>query len=199
MTEKKKDKILTIIVCSLWTIYVPFSYYYTYGFVTFFIFFFFLIIALPLTVKLLIGLIKRAKAKKSYSFYLLTISLLVLLFNTFYSVGILEKLDWKYRYHERLSIIEKFKVGELKATDGRIKYNSLPPISNGGNEVFISKTPSGKVEAKFYIDRGFLDHYSAYIYTEREADIEAYERDMKDEGISKKVEKMAQNWYKVRD
>lgn len=199
MKEKKKDITLTTIVCGLWTLYIPFSYYYSYGFVTFFIFFFFLLIALPLTVWLAIRLIKRIKTKEAYPYYLLATSLLLLVFNTFYSSDLIEKLDWQYQYSERVAIIEKVREGKIKAVDGRVKSNSFPPISNGGNEVFVSITPTGEVEATFYIDRGFLDHYSAFVYTERQADINAYERNIKEGSTSKRVERMAKNWYRVQD
>jgi hypothetical protein len=97
-----------------------------------------------------------------------------------------------------MAIIEKVREGKIKVVDVRLKYNSFPPISNGGNEVFVSITPTGKVEAKFYIDRGFLDHYSAFIYTERQADIEYYERTIREGSSSKRVERKAPNWYRVQ-
>ena len=38
--------------------------------------------------------------------------------------------------------------------------NPFPAICNGGKEIFIDNKPAGTISVSFYIDRGFIDHYS---------------------------------------
>ena len=66
---------------------------------------------------------------------------------------------------------------------------NIPPISNGGNEIAIYKTDKNNLTVEFYIDRGFLDHYSAFVYTNDKKKIQELE-----EGANKKLD---ENWYIV--
>ena len=96
-----------------------------------------------------------------------------------------------------MEIIEKIKLGELKNEKGKIKLDCFPPISNGGNEIFVSEDSLGNITTTFYINRGFLDHYSAFIYTERPVDIEYYEKRINEDNGNHTNKKMEQNWYRV--
>jgi hypothetical protein len=96
-----------------------------------------------------------------------------------------------------MQMIEDIKTGKLKATDGRIQTCYFPPISNGGNEVFVSQSPSGQVTVTFYINRGFLDHYSAFVYTTQPEEMESLEEQTTRRKGNHVNKKLSDNWFRV--
>jgi len=182
----------------------PLIYYYTFGLFSLFIVTPYLFIGVGLTIWLLIAVL-RNKNSKITKFHrigvILTISIGSL--TGFFGEGIIEKLDWQLRRSSREEIIELIKVGKLKpnATHNNIicildNWN-IPPISNGGNEIAIYKTDDNNLTVEFYINRGFLYHYSAFVYTNDPKTIQELE-----ERINLKIEshinkKLDENWYRV--
>lgn len=73
----------------------------------------------------------------------------------------------------------------------------FPLISNGGNKILISQTELGKLTVEFYINRGFLDHYSAFVYTNDQEKIKELEDYMSIKKSTETNKKLDQNWYRV--
>ena len=115
----------------------------------------------------------------------------------------IEKLDWKFRRNSREEIVQLVKEGKLKPN---VSYNDIictldkwkfPPISNGGNEIAIHKSDSTAVTVEFFSNRGFLDHYSAFVYTNDPEWIDEFEKQIsykKGFHINKQLDK---HWYRV--
>jgi hypothetical protein len=124
-------------------------------------------------------------------------------FTLFFSEEIIEKLDWQFRRDSREEIVELIKADKLKPN---VTHNNIictldnwniPPISNGGNEIAIYKTDENKLTVEFFINRGFLDHYSAFVYTNDKDKIkELEERTTLNKGLHVN-KKLDENWYRV--
>lgn len=185
-------------------IQAPLFYYYTFGLFSIFIVIPYLIIGLGLTVWLLTVVLKNknleiTRFQKLGVILTITIGSLTL----FFGENIIEKLDWQLRRNSREEIIELIKADKLKPN---VSYNkiictlenwNIPPISNGGNEIAIYKTDGNKLTVEFYIDRGFLDHYSAFIYTNDKKKIqELEERITFNKGLHVN-KKLGENWYRI--
>ena len=195
---------MTFIVLIMAIIQAPFFYYYTFGMSVFFVAAPYLIIGLSLTIWLLIAALRSPKSQVT-KFHrvglILTISIgsLSLLFGE----RMIEKLDWKFRRNSREEIVQLVKEGKLKPN---VSYNDIictldkwkfPPISNGGNEIAIHKSDSTAVTVEFFINSGFLNHYSAFVYTNDPEWIDDFEKQIsykKGLHINKQLDKY---WYRV--
>ncbi len=185
-------KIITIGTIFLAIIQAPFFYYYTTGPLAFFVRLPYLAISLILTGMLLTPLIKRKKIS-AFQKYGIIVAVVIGTLTLFFGSSSIEKLDWELRQKERNQIIEKILRGEI--TDNVIKTRSFPPISNGGNEIMINTKPEGTITVTFYIDRGFIDHYSAFIYTTDTTLTKIYDERAK---TYNKI-KIDDNWYRIAE
>lgn len=204
MTNSRFYSLLTIFVLTLAIIQAPLLYYYTFGLFAFFIVIPYLIVGLGLTVWLLIVVLKSKKSE-IVRFQKLGVILIISIgsLTLFLGEETIEKLDWWFRRNSRQEIIELVKADRLKPN---VTHNNIictledwniPPISNGGNEIAIYKTDDNRLTVEFYINRGFLDHYSAFVYTnDKEKIQELDERTALNTGlhVNKKLE---ENWYRV--
>ena len=202
----RKDRFYNILIISVLTMAViqsPLFYYNTFGLFSFLIVIPYLLIGSVLTILLIAVL--RTKNSKITMFQktgiILTISIGGL--TLFFGENTVEKLDWHFRRNSRDEIIELIKAGQLKPN---VSGNNIictldnwdvPPISNGGNEIAIYKTNDDNLTVLFYINRGFLDHYSAFVYTNDKKKIQELEKRTtlkKGAHINKKLDV---NWYRV--
>jgi len=184
---------LTIVVICLALIQAPFFYYYTFGLFFIIIGIPYLLISLTLTGILVSPLIKRKKVSAFHK-YGVIVAIVIGITSLILSSGIVEKLDWKLRLKERELIVEKALNGEID--DYKLKMNCFPPISNGGNEIFIDNKPEGTITVTFYIDRGFIDHYSAFIYTTDTIRMKRFDGRVKAYETNKKID---DNWYRIAE
>ena len=196
--------IMTIFILTMAIIQAPLIYYYTFGLFAFFVEIPYLFIGLGLTIWLLIAVL-RNKNSQITIFHKLGVVLTIFIgcLSLFLGEDLIEKLDWKFRRNSRQEIVQFVKEDKIKPN---VTNNSsicsldnwnFPPISTGGNEIAIYKADSGKVTVEFYINRGFLDHYSAFVYTDETAKIKELEDRMsyqKGQHINKKL---GEHWYRV--
>lgn len=204
MIKTKIHNILTIFVLTMAIIQAPLIYYYTFGLFAFFIVIPYLIFGLGLTVWLLTVVLKNKNSEITRIQrigVILTIS--IGSFTLFFGEDLIEKLDWHFRKNSREEIIELIKADKLRPN---VSHNNIictldnwnfPPISNGGNEIAIYKTEDNILTVEFYINRGFLDHYSAFVYTDDKDKIQELEERMtwkKGLHVNKKLD---ENWYRV--
>ncbi len=189
------DRILTIVLICLAILQAPFFYYYTFGLFSIVIVFPYLIIALILTLYLLVPWIQNKGITKFHKIGV-SISIIIGISSLIFGSGLIEKLDWNLRLKERERIVEKAINGEFE--DYKVKLNHFPPISNGGNEIFVDDKPSGSITVTFFIDRGFIDHYSAFIYTTDTAKIRIYDARTKLDH-PKTNKKLSENWYRIAE
>ncbi len=189
------DRILTIFLICLAILQAPFFYYYTFGLFSIVIVFPYLIIALILTIYLLMPWIQNKGITKFHKIGV-SISIIIGVSSLIFGSDLIEKLDWNLRLKEREQIVEKAINGEFE--DYKVKLNHFPPISNGGNEIFVDDKPSGSITVTFFIDRGFIDHYSAFIYTTDTAKIRTYDARTKSDH-PKTNKKISENWYRIAE
>jgi hypothetical protein len=115
---------------------------------------------------------------------------------------IIEKADWHIFYQKRMEVVQQVKNNELVPN---VSWNGVvcelpyefPVISNGGNDIMISKNNStNEVTVKFFIFRNFFSAPSTYyIFTNRPEDIEFF-----NELINTNPDenwKIEENWYRT--
>lgn len=194
-SKLQTSNFLTIVTICLAIVQAPIFYYYTFGPFSLFIVVSYLFISLFLTCILLIPLIKRKKVSIIQK-YGVIIAVLIGTLSLIFGSDLIEKIDWELRLNERNLIIKKALNGEIK--NYKLKVKSFPPISNGGNEVFIDNMPKGTITVTFYIDRGFIDHYSAFIYTTDTSRIKRFDARINSEW-NKTNKKINNNWYRIAE
>jgi len=113
---------------------------------------------------------------------------------TLFSEDVIEFFDWKLRRGTRDEIVSQVKQGTIVGGDLSEWY--FPPISNSDNKIIIDKSSDTTVSVEFFINAGFLDHYSAFVYTndpEKRKSIEGWISSAKRKGFAK----LDTNWYRV--
>jgi hypothetical protein len=201
--KKTLYDILTIFILAMVIIQAPIIYYYTFGLSGFFVVIPYMLIGLGLTIWLLIAVLRNKNSQVTMFHKLgvaLTISIGIL--SSIFGEDLIEKLDWKFRQNSREEIVQLVKAGKLKPNE--IHNNiicsldswNFPPISNDENKIAIYKTESGKVTIEFYINNGFLGHYSAFVYTDDTEKIKELEEYISyQKGQHNK--KLGEHWYRV--
>ena len=176
-------------------IQAPLFYYYTSGMLAIFQLIPYLAIGVGLSIYLLLPFYKKTDQVKTkfHKFGLITaitIGLISLLFGSI----IVEKLDWEMRRKTRDAIVTNIK-NEIQNRRTFDSYNiekwNYPPISNGSKEINISKGEKGELTIRFYIDQGFIDHFSAFVYTNDSNELKRFYSS----GAS--VKQLDYNWYRV--
>lgn len=185
ITIKKVYLLLSIFYILLSTLFSPIFFHYVYGpILGLIITFIYILTSLIFTVILITPIIKKETTTFFHKIGTLY-SILVGTFLFFYGNELIELIDWKYRKNERIAIVEKILNDNIK--EEVYKSDLFPPISNGGNEIIINQKENGAKEIIFFIDRGLLNHYSAYIYSSNSPEKSSY----------KTFKIMSKNWYKI--
>ena len=201
---KKKYDVLTVFVLIMAIIQAPLVYYYTSGLFAFFIVIPYLFVGLGLTIWLL-SLVTKKSNEQITVFHRIGVFLTIFIGCVSFIFGedFIEKFDWNLRRNSREEIIQLIKSKKLRTNnnDKNVLYTldnwKFPLISNEGNKILISQTELGKLTVEFYINRGFLDHYSAFVYTNDQEKIKELEDYMSIKKSTETNKKLDQNWYRV--
>lgn len=195
--------IMLIVILIMSIIQAPFIYYYTSGFLALFTVALYLFIGLSLTIWLLMAILRNTKGTMTM-FHTVGLALTIFIgcVTLFFGEDIIENLEWKLRRSSREEIVKLVKADKLKPN---VVHNNIictlddwdfPPISNGGNEIVIYKIED-MVTVEFFIDRGSLDHYSAFVYTNNPEKIKEIEKHIDFQTRSHINKKLDKNWYRV--
>ncbi len=195
MLSKQRKKIyfyntLTILLFVLVIFQAPLLYFYTFGFFALFGLTLYSIIGLGLSIWTLKKFKKDLTEITKFHRYGIYVVISLGILSFFWGQTIVEHIDWKLRRKAREEIVleaHKFKSGMHTY---KPKKWDLIPISNGGNEVIIDKGLNGELTVEFYSDRGFIDHYSAFVYTNDPRIEKEYEN-------SSSAKKLDKNWYNI--
>jgi len=147
------------------------------------------LVGLILSCFLLFDLIIHRSTTKTYHVAGLCFTILLGLFTI--RGDLMEFLDFNLRKSARNEIVDRVKRGEIKSE--HISANSVFALSQGG-EINIKDNAKGIVSIEFYIDQGFIDHYSAFLYTNNPDEIQNLESRNPNYHTVKKLDK---NWYRV--
>lgn len=190
----------TIIVFVSLTLAKFFLHYLEFGFIEFILFdlYFSLILFLIGWVILMSKLFYR---RLSYSivadFLIIGITYCVIHFAM--NVKSLDSLDWKINYSKRKKIVRLIKE-ERSFTSAQTTYQipfslTLFPYFKS-NTVYVECQQDSIVTVTFFTDRGILDHYSAFIYSNDSAEIKRLDEKVKTGGNEYKKET---GWYFIHD
>ncbi len=171
----------------------PYFYYYTSGFLALFIIATYVGCLLILTTVLLVPIIQRKKVTLFHKSGVI-IAMVIATASFFYGSEIMERMDWKLRQPQRNLIVEKVLSGQLKGET--IKLDCFPPISNGGNEIMVDRNAQGATTVTFYVDRGSLDHYSAFVFTTDSLKIREIERKIQSANPERN-KKLGEHWFRI--
>lgn len=110
----------------------------------------------------------------------------------------LDEADWHINYTRRQKIVALAKAGKL-INDGQSILYTIPDSLHlspffKNQQVAMSQKENTAVTITFYTDRGLLDHYSAFIYTNNPEDITFFDDKVKNGGNNYKL---APNWYQI--
>jgi hypothetical protein len=199
MNHKPTKTVMTSILLIMALLQGPYIYYYADGLFGFIIVIPYMLIGLTLLVFLLISL-RHKHTNTIYHFSGLIVSTIIG-FASLNSEALIETLDWKLRLSERNKIVELVKQGKLHPNttyNGTCKLpeDPFPPISVGGNEIEIYKGKLKTVTIEFFINRGFLDHYSAFVYSNDSQEISRMNKEI----IARRspmFRQLKENWYRV--
>ena len=194
--KSKLYTFLTYLILFLAILQSPLLYYYTTGFLGIFLGLFYILFGFGCTITFLI-LSMYFKNINRIQINILIISMFIGISTLFFLDKTMENIDWELRKSSRDEIVALVKGGKIVPN---VSHNniiatldnwSFPPISNGGNEIAIYKSNDTIVTVEFFIDRGFLDHYSAFVYTNDSEQIKIFNNN------TKSYKKLSENWYKV--
>ncbi|WP_236137505.1 hypothetical protein [Mongoliitalea daihaiensis] len=163
----------------------------------------YVVVGFGLTIWLLVVMVKKSDQIKRTPKIILGLTFLIGSLTLVLGESLIEKLDWSIRKKEREEIIELIKEGKIqpngKYNNGIAKLSNwnFPPISNGGNEILIYQSSEGFFTVKFFINRGFLDHYSAFVYSEDQDEIKEIEERISYSNGLHKNKKIDKNWFRV--
>jgi hypothetical protein len=182
----------------------PFIYYYSTGLSSFLIVSPYLAAGMVLTIWLGMAIANQDSiAGTRFHRVALFTSVAVGSITFFFGESIVEKLDWNLRRSSRDQIVQLVKDNQLNPNAGyneglcALRQWNLPPISTGGNEIVISKTDENRITVEFYINRGFLDHCSAFVYTDDPKMISELDNRVNRRKGSHGNMKLDENWYRV--
>ncbi len=192
-TEFPIRKAWTITVLCISVMQAPITYYYSFGFVSIIQIVVYSMILLMFA-SALVGSFIKSRRITGFHWYGAASVVIFGIASLIFGLDIVEKLDWQLRKQERQLIVDRYIDGRHNGC--KVKLNCFPPISNGGNEIFIDGGISSGVTIEFLIDRGFLDHYSAFVYTTDPDMILAFDARVKSEW-SKTNWKISENWYRI--
>lgn len=196
---------LTKFILVLVIIQTPLIYYYTSGLAFFFLVLLIIIIEIIIFIWLFASIIvDDAGITTKFHKRGLLIAVLIFLFSVIYSEKVIEYLDWHLRRNSREEIIELIKNNKLKShfkySNGIIKLDrwNFPPISNGGNEISLSYNDKNEITVLFFINRGFLDHYSAFVYSNNPLELKHLNEHINFKKSDKSLNyKIDNNWFRV--
>jgi hypothetical protein len=188
--NRKSKTIVTTILLALALVQGPYFYYFTSGFIKFIFLLPFAFVGFVLTIILFFNLIIYRPTNSRYHIIGIIAACTIGFFTSFGSG--MEFLDFNLRLGEREKIVNKVKSGPAKS--GNIVDEAFFPVANGG-DISFTKNPAGTVYVEFYIDRGFIDHYSSFVYTNDQQEIDKLERGS--DTFVNTAKKLKRNWYRI--
>ncbi|MEO7211625.1 hypothetical protein [Mucilaginibacter sp.] len=184
--------IITCVILVMGLLQGPLIYYYVNGFGGFLTLYPYMLVGFLLSVYLVVKL--NHKESNTPFIKVGCIAGIVLGIVTLFSEDAIEYLDWTLRRGTRNEIVEQIKNGNLEG--GRLHGRYFPPISNPDNNILVEKSNGKTVSVEFLINSGFLDHYSAFLYTNNPDKMKDIEERISS-GKRKGFAKLDTNWYRV--
>lgn len=113
------------------------------------------------------------------------------------------QIDWKKEWIESGGALKDLTQQIKKNENGIYKpgNNNFPlsfhyPFDEGFSIGYSAQIDTGAISIRYYLDRGLLDHFSAFIYTNDSAELAELEIKIQQDGNDSKIE---EHWYIVND
>jgi hypothetical protein len=172
-------------------------YFYTYGMGFVFLAIPYSVLGLGFTIVAFQQVIKLNEEGKSWKMLFVMAVLSPIIAIGFFFID-MESIDWVWQLSKREQIIADIKSGKIPTTEkhNKVKLHTFPPLSNGGNEIMIYKYPDNTFDITFFVDRGFLDHWLEYRYTNNIEQQQLIEKRIA-EGKPNLYRKLKDEWYRL--
>ena len=125
--------------------------------------------------------------------------ILAVIFTYSWQSTIVEKLDWMINSNSRLNIAQQVISGSIKEDMyGNYKLPvAFPILSNGGNEINVTRYPDNTINVRFLITKALLFGEQDYwVYTNNISLMKDFEVLIKEN--PKLNRKLRDNWYRVQ-
>jgi len=165
-------------------IQMPAIYYYINGVLALFLLMLYLPMVAGLTIFLVVAVLRKPKTERATEHIMgLILTIFIGTWTMIFGESTIEKYEWLLRKDTRKDIVRRIKAGEIAADITRYGVYHLPiwyqpPISSSGNDISIEKTEQQTLTVEFFINRGFLDHYSAFLYTDDPGTIQTFDKEI---------------------
>jgi len=137
---------------------------------------------------------------------LVKVVVLVIVINSCNPLGRPREIDWKKEWNksgQELKILTQ-EIKENKGGRYQMGNNDFPgsfdyPFDEGffiGYESHDTLIDTTKISIRYYVDRGLLDHFSAFIYTKNSSEIRELDIKVRQGANDYKIE---DNWYMIND
>lgn len=200
MNTRNFKTYLTSIIIVLAILQAPIAYFFTEGFFSVLVMVPYALIGLSLSVWAVVKLVTKKATNKPFHIYGLIIGIAIAVFQ-YPQYSLIEYFDWWVMRTRRERIIADIKKDRNRVVIDHnqerlsVPTNTLLPISKGGM-VVIKKQHKDTLSVEFYTDRGFIDHYKAFVYTNDPIEQAAMERSIK-EGKYQFFRKFDDNWFSL--
>jgi hypothetical protein len=205
MTTRSKTRLTTVILLMA-ILQGPFLYYFTEGFIKLLSTMLFAATGIIVSLRILLELFKNRLSNRPYHICGLVLAVCV-------GIGTLqpstmEWVDFNLFLGKRNEIVSQVKSKKLNPNvssgknDGIVTLNTWLPLSRGENQILVHRTNDGVATIEFYIDRGFVDHFSAFLYTNNPDEIQDLGKGVvpSEFGVSGgggAVKKLRDHWYRI--
>ena len=174
-------------------------YFKTYGLIGVYLILPFALFLLILGVIIIVGAARQLKSRLASSLIqIITTSLLFILLFTGQITRFYETIDWHMNYRLRMEVVSNIISGDLAVSEDKSQNvfklpDNYRQLSNGGNEIMLYRN-GDMISIKFYTDRGFLDHFNAFYFTNDSSEIVKLDKRCKTQRANRKIE---DNWYRI--
>lgn len=200
MNSSRSKTYLTSLIIVLAFLQVPIAYFFTEGFFSVVAMLPYALLGFTLSVVAAVKLFRYRSTNKPFHIYGLIIGVGVGLLQPF-QFSQIEILDWWLMREDREKIIAEIGSDRNRVVLSQnhelysIPQNALFSISKGG-KVNIKKQHGDTLSIEFYIDRGFIDSYKAFLYTNDSIEQAEIELSIK-QGKNAVYKKYDDNWYSI--
>ena len=195
-------EILLAAIALILGLYIPYdAHFNTSGPFGFFESLFFILLCYGITFNIVLNFFaKKWEKKKRFISLLLALTGTTIACSIFYvDHRTFEEIDWLMNYDTRNRIVKEILNKQTKTEEFKLQQlHTWIPVSNGGNEIFVQKSKAG-ITVKFWIDRGFLDTHSEFVFTNCPEELAAIHHLLKVHPNNDNYRKIESNWYRLNN
>ncbi len=195
-------EILLATIALILGLYIPYhAHFIASGLLGFFESIFFILLCFGITFYTVLNVFNNKKEnKKRFIPLLLALTGTTIACSIFYvDHKTFEEINWRMNYDTRKQIVKEILNNKTKTEEFKLQQlHTWIPVSNGGNEIFVQNSKAG-ITVKFWIDRGFLDTHSEFVFTNCPEELANIRHLLKVHPNNGHYRKIEPNWYRLNN